>query len=58
MIPQSTPQAAMIRNAKRVISLFEKSINNFNQRNMPELANQWSKILANYKRSLVARLHA
>ena len=48
----------MIKNARRVISLFEKSINNFNQRNMPELANQWSRILANYKRSLVARLRA
>ncbi len=58
MIPLSSPQATMLRNAKRVISLFEKSINNFNQRNMPELANQWSRILANYKRSLVARLRA
>jgi hypothetical protein len=58
MIPQSSPQATMIKNAQRVISLFEKSINAFNQRNMPELANQWSRILTNYKRSLVARLHA
>jgi hypothetical protein len=57
MIPQSSPQAIMIKNAQRVISLFEKSINAFNQRNMPELANQWSRILTNYKRSLVARLH-
>ncbi len=48
----------MIKNAQRVISLFEKSINNFNQRNMPELADQWSRILLNYKRSLVARLRA
>nr|MDO8118883.1 hypothetical protein [Candidatus Sigynarchaeota archaeon] len=58
MIPLSRPQVEMIKNARRVISLFEKSINNFNQRNMPELANQWSRILANYKRSLVARLRA
>jgi hypothetical protein len=58
MIPQPSPQAAMIKNAQRVISLFEKSINNFNQRNMPELADQWKRILLNYKRSLVARLHA
>ncbi len=58
MIPQPSPQATIIKNAQRVITLFEKSINNFNQRNMPELANQWKRILANYKRSLVARLRA
>ncbi len=58
MIPQSSPQATIIKNAQRVIMLFEKSINSFYQKNMPELADQWKRILFNYKRSLVARLHA
>ncbi|MBN2150285.1 MAG: hypothetical protein JW839_02450 [Candidatus Lokiarchaeota archaeon] len=58
MIPQSSQHAEMVKNARRVISLFEKSINTFYQRNMPELAGQWSRILNNYKRSLVARLRA
>jgi hypothetical protein len=58
MIPQPNPQATFIANAQRVISLFEKSITNFQQKNMPELANQWKRILLNYKRSLAARLRA
>jgi hypothetical protein len=58
MIPQSSPQATIIQNAQRVIMLFEKSINNFQQKNMPELADQWKRILSNYKRSLAARLRA
>lgn len=56
MMPQPSPQATIIKNAQRVISLFEKSIDAFNQRNMPELAAQWNRILLNYKRSLAARL--
>nr|MDO8111176.1 hypothetical protein [Candidatus Sigynarchaeota archaeon] len=56
MISHSNQQELLLKNAQRVISLFQKSIDKFNQSNMPDLANQWKKILLNYKRAVKVKL--
>ncbi|HME51205.1 MAG TPA: hypothetical protein VKM55_03235 [Candidatus Lokiarchaeia archaeon] len=57
MIP-STPQETIQRNAMRVIQLMQRSIEKFNQTNNPRLAEQWNKILLNYKRAVTLKIQS
>ncbi|MHA1684563.1 MAG: hypothetical protein ACTSUE_26735 [Promethearchaeota archaeon] len=36
-------------NSQRITGLFNKFIRQFQQKNQPELANRWKKILLNYQ---------
>lgn len=49
-------RAALIENAERITNLFEKHAMQFEQKNMPELAARWRRILVNYQRAVRARM--
>lgn len=55
MIP-STPEETLQQNAERVIRLMQRSIEKFNQTNNSRLADQWNKILLNYKRAITVKI--
>jgi len=54
MIPSIQPERFQ-RNTERIIQLMQRSIDLFNQTSNAKLADQWKKILLNYKRAMAPK---